>query len=253
MSPTLRFLRRFGPLLVLAAALGWALQSGLLGHLSLDELAARRRELTAFVAAHPMQALAAFVAAEFAVAMLGTPGSGVLTLAGGLFFGVWLGGAAALTGATAGSIVFFLVCRGAFGDVLARRAGPKVAKFEEGFRDNAFAYLLSLRLLPIAPMPLTNLAAALFEAPLRAFVAATAIGMIPMTLVIAGLGAGFGEAMARGERPSLKLAAEPHILLPLLGVTLLALLPAALALWRRRGRAVEFARRARASLPNRSR
>ena len=233
MDRALRLLRRFGPLLLVAAAVAWVLQRGLLRHVSLDELATHHATLAAYVAAHPWRSLALFVGADIAVTALSLPGSGVLSLAAGFLFGPWLGGAASLVGASIGSTIFFLVCRGAAGDVLARRFGPRVARLEERIRDNAFAYLLSLRLMPAVPLPLTNLAAGLFEAPFRAFVAATVIGMAPASLIFAGLGSALGSMFDHGQRPGADFFWQPQVLWPLVGLMVLALGPALYALLRR--------------------
>ena len=72
------------------------------------------------------------------------------------------------------------------GDVLLRRAGPRVQRLAEGFRRDAFSYLLFLRFLPIIPFWLTNLASALFGVPLRTFALATLIGDHPRDLRLRG-------------------------------------------------------------------
>ena len=237
MPRALRLLRRFGPLLLLAVALIATLTSGLLRHVSLDGLADHHAELAAYTAQYPWRSLALFAAIDIAITALWLPGSGVMTLAAGFLFGPWLGGLAALIAASIGSTIFFLVARGAAGDVLARRFGPKVAGLEARLRDNAFAYLLSLRLMPVMPLPLTNLAAALFEAPLRAFVGATLLGMAPACLIFAGLGAALGHLFDKGLKPSAGFFWEPQVALPLAGLMLLALGPALYGLLHRRLRA----------------
>ncbi|MDB5431177.1 MAG: hypothetical protein JWP35_2293 [Caulobacter sp.] len=235
----LRLARRFGPLLLLAVGLVVVLASGLLRHVSLDSLAAHHATLAAYVAQYPVRSVALFMAIDIAITALWLPGSGVMTLAAGLLFGPWLGGGAALLGATIGSTCFFLVCRGALGDVLARRFGPRVAGLEARLRANAFAYLLSLRLMPVMPLPLTNLAAALFGARLGAFLPATLLGMIPASLIFAGLGSALAALFDRGGRPDPHFFWQPQVMLPLAGLTALALGPALFALMRRRRAAAQ--------------
>jgi uncharacterized membrane protein YdjX (TVP38/TMEM64 family) len=230
----LHLLRRFGPLLLLAAGLVAALASGALRHVSLEGLAEHHAELAAYAARYPWRSLALFAAIDIAITALWLPGSGVMTLAAGFLFGPFLGGLAALIAASTGSTIFFLVARGAADDVLARRFGPKVAHLEERLRDNAFAYLLSLRLMPVMPLPLTNLAAALFEAPLRPFLASILIGMAPASFIFAGLGAALGNLFDRGLKPSAGFFWEPQVALPLAGLMLLALGPGLYGLLHRR-------------------
>jgi uncharacterized membrane protein YdjX (TVP38/TMEM64 family) len=66
----------------------------------------------------------------------------------------------------------------------------------EGFRTNAFSYLLFLRLVPLFPFVLVNLAAAFAAIPLSTFILATAIGIIPGTFVFASIGGGLDSAVA---------------------------------------------------------
>jgi uncharacterized membrane protein YdjX (TVP38/TMEM64 family) len=76
-----------------------------------------------------------------------------------------------------------------------RRAGPRVGRFAAGFRANAFNYLVFLRLVP-APYWLVNLVPAVLGVPLRTFVIATAIGIIPITVIFAVLGAGLDSVLS---------------------------------------------------------
>ncbi len=123
---------------------------------------------------------------------LSLPGGAILTVIGGLLFGVIVGSVAAAVGALVGATAIFLIARSAAGEFLTRRAGPFAAKLAEGFRADAFSYLLFLRLVPF-PFWLVNLASALFGVRLSTYVAATAIGIVPATVAFAAFGAGLGE------------------------------------------------------------
>jgi LPXTG-motif cell wall-anchored protein len=85
----------------------------------------------------------------------------------------------------------------------------------------------------VVPFWLLNLAPARVGMPFGAYAAATAIGIIPGTVVFAGIGAGLGEILARGERPDLGVILSAPILLPLLGLAGLSMLG---AWWRKRKR-----------------
>jgi uncharacterized membrane protein YdjX (TVP38/TMEM64 family) len=67
------------------------------------------------------------------------------------------------------------------------------------------------------------------------YAAATFIGIIPGTIVFTSIGAGLGDALARGEAPDLRVVLSPSIIGPLAGLAALALLPIALRRLRRRG------------------
>jgi uncharacterized membrane protein YdjX (TVP38/TMEM64 family) len=146
--------------------------------------------LRAAIADHTLLALVAFMAIYAGTVALSLPGGAVLTLAGGFLFGWFWGGVASILAATAGAIIVFLVARSALGELLAARAGPWLGRLRQGFQEDAFNYLLFLRLVPIFPFWLVNLAPALLGVGLLTYVLATAIGIIPGSFAysIAGKG-----------------------------------------------------------------
>jgi uncharacterized membrane protein YdjX (TVP38/TMEM64 family) len=227
------FFKRFGLLIVLVLLVVAALASGVTNHISLTELKARRAELSAFVDAHWAASLAVYGLLYATVVALSLPLALVMTLSGGFLFGPLPGGLAALTGATVGSTISFLACRTAFGDIITRKAGPTIAKLAEGFRENAFSYLFTLRIIPVAPLLLINVAAGLAEISTRTFVTASFLGMAPGSFVYAFLGSGLGTVFERGGEPDLHIITEPRILLPLIGLAIMALIPTAVRLVRR--------------------
>ncbi len=224
---------RLALLLLFALTAAGAFVLALRGGLSWASLAAHQAQLRGFAAANPAGAAAAYVLAYCAVVALSVPGGGILTIAGGLMFGPWLGGALAVCGAGSGAVALFVLARFVFGAWFARRFGPFAARLQEGLARDGFNYLLALRLVPVVPFWLVNLAPALLGMRLLPYVGATVLGIIPATLVFAGIGAGLADVLAAGRPPDSHLLFTPHIFLPLLGLALLALLP---ALWRRRKR-----------------
>jgi len=231
----MNWIKRFGPLIVVALAVAAVIASGLADHLSLAELKERRDQLQGFVALHPALSFGLYILIYIGVVSLSLPGALVMTLSGGFLFGPWLGAAAASSGASLGAAVIFMVCRTAVGDSLRGKAGSTIAKIEEGVRRDAFSYILTLRLIPVMPFWLVNLAAGFVNIPLRTFLAATVLGILPGSLVYSGLGAGLGEVFASGQEPNLRVIFEPHVLLPLVGLGLLSLLPVVLRRFRKSG------------------
>jgi uncharacterized membrane protein YdjX (TVP38/TMEM64 family) len=219
---------RWLPLAIVVAGLltGYAL--GLHHFFSLEALRRSQADLSAFVAAHEARAALAYLAIYIAAVALSFPGASFLTITGGFLFGAVIGTGLALMAATIGATIIFLVCRTSLGALLAEKAGPRMRRVQEGFRQNGFSYLLFLRLVPLFPFWLVNLAAALFGMRLVPYVLATAVGILPGTFVYAYVGRGLGTALGReGSLVSIELLVG----LALLGV--LALVPAVVRRLRR--------------------
>lgn len=232
---TSTLLRRFGPLAVIVILFVAAFASGLAGHLSLEELRERGTELQAFAHERPVLCTVIYLAVYIGSVAISLPGALILSLTGGFLFGPIGGGFAAVTGASGGSTITYLVFRTAFGDALRRKPGAFLTRVEEGFKGDAFSYLLTLRLIPAFPLLVVNVAAGLMNIRARTFVLASVVGMIPSSFVYAGIGAGLGHIFARGGPVTLETLLSPRVYLPIIGMGVLAFLP---PLWRhwRKGR-----------------
>ena len=216
----------FGALLGLLL-IAWA--SGLTGELSWDNLLARRGQLGALVAAHELAAPWLFIGIYAGVVALSFPGAAaIMTMTGGLLFGTWMGAASACVGATLGAVIVFLAARHALAGPLAARAGPWLNRFRAGLAKDGFLYVLGMRLMPVFPFWLVNLAPALLGMRLGPFAAATAIGIVPGSLVFASIGAGLDGVIAAGGQPRLTAG----LLLPLAGLGTLSLAPIAWRKWK---------------------
>ena len=226
------WLARLWPVALVLAALGLAYALGLHRYLSFETLGAQQRRLHDLVGAYPALAPAAFVLLYVVVVAASVPGSAVLTIAGGLLFGTALGAALAVAGATAGAVLLFLAARYAIGDWLAARAGPFMGKLRAELQRDGFSYLLAIRLIPVVPFWLANLAPALAGMRLAPFALATLLGIIPGTVVFSSIGSGVGTVLAQGGTPDLSIVFRPAVLLPLVGLALLSLAPIAYRKWR---------------------
>jgi uncharacterized membrane protein YdjX (TVP38/TMEM64 family) len=220
-------LRRLAPLAILLAAIGAFFALGLHDYLSFAALREHREQLLALVERYPVLAPLAFTLIYAAVIALSVPGGAILTIAGGFLFGVVPGTLLVLVGATVGATIVFLIARTAFGDALRARAGPRIRRMEEGFRQDALSYLLVLRLIPIFPFWLVNIVPAFLGVPLSTYVLGTFVGIVPGSLVYASVGNGLGAVFDAGRTPDLGIIFDPAILLPIVGLAVLALLPIA--------------------------
>src|SRR6476619_2658170 len=246
-------LRRLVPLIIVIAASAAVFAMGWQRQLSFEWLVRHHEALRAFIAAHEVYALVAYVALYIAAAALSIPVGVFLTMTAGILFGGVLGGAASVVGATIGAICIFLIAKSAVGDYLVRRAGPLAQKLAQGFRADAFSYLLFLRLVPIFPFWVINLVAALCGVRFATFAAATALGIIPPTFTFAFLGAGlhsvitaqqaaYSACVAAGRADCrlefhLHAAVTPELIAALAALGLLALVPVVVKYLRARSRA----------------
>ncbi len=162
-------------------------------YLGLESVKANRDALLAFTDAHYFLALViAFLAYAGAVAF-SLPGGLVLSLTTGFIFGRWAGTLLAVLAATVGATLVFLAARYLFADAARRRMGALGEKISAGFTENAFNYLLFLRLVPLFPFFLVNLAPAFTNISLRTYILGTFIGIIPGTFVYVNLGQTLGR------------------------------------------------------------
>jgi uncharacterized membrane protein YdjX (TVP38/TMEM64 family) len=219
---------RLLPLGLLVAAWIVFMLAGGYRYLTFSALAQNRDWLCGLVQQWGILAAFVYIMVYAMLVALSVPGAAILTIAGGFLFGTWMGGLCAVIGATLGATAIFLAARGGLGG-LAQRAGRFAGKLEAGFRADAFNYLLVLRLVPIFPFWLVNLVPALVGVRLPTYVLATFLGIVPGTFVYASLGNGLGSLV---EEPDLAIIFRPSLLVPIVGLALLALVPVGYKRWR---------------------
>ncbi len=242
-------LRRWWPVLGIGVAVAAAYGLGLHNYLSLETVALNRDLLKAFVASHMVLAIAIFMAAYVAIVALSLPVAAVMSVAGGFLFGWKLGVPVVVASATLGGFLVFEAVRSSFGHVFAKRSGPFLQKLSSGFSEDAFNYLLFLRLVPVFPFFAVNAVAGLCKVGRRTFLAATVIGIIPASIAYTWLGSGLDsiiDAQAARHRDCLESGAAEcnfhlelgalitrDIVLAFVALGVVALIPVAIKHWRR--------------------
>jgi len=197
-------------------------------YLSLETIKANRDSLLAFTRDHRLAMIAiAFLVYAAAVA-LSLPGALILSLTCGFLFGRWLGTAVIVAAATLGATIVFLAARYLIADWARSKLGTVGKKINDGFSANAFNYMLFLRLVPAFPFFLVNLAPAFTTIPLRTYVLATAIGIIPGSFVFVNLGGTLAHI------DSLKGLVSADVLAGLALLAAFALVPVAVQKYRAR-------------------
>ncbi len=146
-------------------------------------------------------------------------------MASGFLFGPALGTIYAVIGATLGATILFVIARASFRELFRNQQEGRLRKLADSFGRNALNYLLFLRLVPLFPFWIVNLAAAYVGMKVRVFAIATFFGIIPGTLVFSSMGSGLGDLLDQGEMPDVGIVFAPSIFLPLIGLAILALAP----------------------------
>jgi uncharacterized membrane protein YdjX (TVP38/TMEM64 family) len=137
----------------------------------------------------------AFVAGYTLAIAVGFSGL-ALTLAGGAVFGFWWGALVNTLGANLGATAAFWLARWLGRDGLNAWLGGRLAGIDRVTQQSGVAWLLRLRLIPIVPFNLLNFASGLTAMPWPAYVVATALGIVPGTLVYTF----FADAILGGSR-----------------------------------------------------
>ena len=219
------FIKRWLPVAVLLSGLVLFFVFDLNRYLSFELLREHRYELLGWIDDNGLVAIFSFIALYVLAIAFSLPGGTVMTVSAGFLFGTLLGTIYSVIGATIGATLLFLIAKTSLGLALKEKAGPWLNKLQAGFNENALSYLFVLRLIPVFPFWLVNLAPAFLGVQLRTYIVATFIGIIPGTLVFSLIGAGLGSVFDSGEAISLKGVLTPEIIAALLGLAMLALVP----------------------------
>ena len=188
-------------------------------YLTLQSLKENRQALLDYHAAHKFLMVTGFMTVYVIQTALSLPGAAILSLAAGAIFGSIMGTVYANIAATLGATLAFLVTRYLLRDAVLNRFGGKLEVINRELETRGFNYLLFLRLVPLFPFFLINLAAGLTRLPLRTFFLGTMLGIIPGGFVYVNAGA----SLATIE--SLSGIASPRVLGSFALLGLFALIP----------------------------
>jgi uncharacterized membrane protein YdjX (TVP38/TMEM64 family) len=157
--------------------------------LTLAALKANRQTLLDYYVAHKLAMVAGFMAIYIVQTALSLPGAAILSLASGAIFGSVMGTVYANIAATIGATLAFLVTRYLLADIVLNRFGSKLEGINRELEERGLSYLLFLRLVPLFPFFLINLAAGLTRLRLHTFFIGTMLGIIPGGFVYVNAGA----------------------------------------------------------------
>jgi uncharacterized membrane protein YdjX (TVP38/TMEM64 family) len=190
--------KRLAVLALVAAAIVAFFILDLKQYLSLEFFQASRARIDAFYATHPWQTAAAFLAIYIAVTALSLPGAAIMTLVGGALFGVVAGTILVSFASSIGATLAFLASRFLLRDWVRSRIGERMKPLNDGVaREGAF-YLFALRLVPIFPFWLINLAMGLTVIRTWTFYWVSQVGMLAGTVVFVYAGTQLGQFRISG-------------------------------------------------------
>ncbi|MFP6847925.1 MAG: FAD-dependent oxidoreductase [Pseudomonas sp.] len=162
-------------------------------YLNLEALKAQQVALNAQVAEQPWLAAGVFFLAYVAVTALSLPGAALMTLLGGALFGLIEGFVLISFASTLGASLAMLSSRFLLRDWVQSRFGQRLASIDAGVEREGAFYLFALRLVPLFPFFLINLAMGLTRLPLRTYWWVSQLGMLPGTLVYVNAGRELGQ------------------------------------------------------------
>jgi len=177
--------------IILAVILFKAL--GLGQYLTLEYLKASQDKFAQLYGENRLAVIATYMAVYIAVTALSLPGAAVMTLAGGAMFGFWVGLVVISFASTVGATLACFVARFLLQDWVQKKFGDKLSTINKGIEKEGAFYLFSLRLVPIFPFFVINLAMGLTTMKLLTFYWVSQIGMLPGTMVYVNAGKELGR------------------------------------------------------------
>jgi pyruvate/2-oxoglutarate dehydrogenase complex dihydrolipoamide dehydrogenase (E3) component/uncharacterized membrane protein YdjX (TVP38/TMEM64 family) len=202
--------------------------------LTLAYLKSQQHAFHAYYQAHRLWTLLAYFLVYVLVTALSLPGAAVMTLAGGALFGFWPSLVVVSFASTLGATLAMLVARFMLRDWVQGRFGDKLKAINVGIEKEGALYLFSLRLVPLFPFFLINLAMGLTPLRTATFYWVSQLGMLPGTAVYVNAGTQLGhlESAAGILSPALLLSFALLGLFPLMARKLLVLVKARQAMAR---------------------
>lgn len=193
-------------------------------YLTLETLKTYQSVVQEWTSQHYTAAIIIYIVVFFTLIACAIPCATFLTLLGGYLFGS-IAILYATFSITFGGMILFLSIRTAIGERVAAKATGWIKKIEDGFQENAFNYLLTLRLIPIFPCWISNIGAGVLNVPVLTFLGATILGVLPATIIYVMAGRGLDKVLMDNHTPILDIILTPSLILPLLGLAFLSLLP----------------------------
>ena len=204
-------------LIILIIALNYYFKS--INFFSLENIKANKNLLINFINKNLLSSIFIFSLIYILVVSLSLPGAAILSLTAGFLFPFPLSGLIVLTSATIGALINLLVCRYLLKDFFEQKFKKPMKKINQSIKKHGNNYLLTLRLIPLFPFFLINLAMGLTDISAIKFTIISFIGMIPGSLVYVYTGQSLSTINSTNDIIS------PNILISLILLGLFSLIP----------------------------
>ncbi|MCI0382239.1 MAG: VTT domain-containing protein [Chlamydiae bacterium] len=230
-----QIIRSFIPVAIIVFLMALIYFLGLHKYFYLETIKLKYMDLRNFVSQNPFTSPLIFIGVYILITALSIPVALILSLIGGfLFYQPW-STLYVVLGGTVGATLLFLAARTSLKSFLHEKTKKKhsrwLSKIEEGFAENGANYLLFLRLVPLLPFWLVNLAPAFLNVSIFTYIWTTFIGIIPGSFVYTQAGRGLGAILEKGDGFSLDVIFNTQLVIALVCLAIFSLLPIFIKKW----------------------
>ena len=174
-------------------------------YFNLDFFQAQREAITDFVEDRWLLSALVFFGLYVMVTALSLPVAAALTVIGGALFGLGWGLLLISFASSIGATLAFLVSRTLLQDWVQQKFPRAIASINRGVEKDGAFYLFSLRLVPLFPFFLINLAMGLTRMRVLTYYVVSQVGMLAGTALYVNVGAQLGQASSLPEVFSLNV------------------------------------------------
>lgn len=162
-------------------------------YLDLTNLKTQQEAFSEQVSANPWLIGGSYFFLYVLVTALSLPGAALMTLLGGALFGLFGGTILVSFASTFGATLAMLISRFMLRDWVQAKFSKRLMGINQEVEREGTSYLFALRLVPVFPFVLINLAMGLTKLPVRTFWWVSQLGMLPGTLVYVNAGRELGQ------------------------------------------------------------
>lgn len=217
-------LQKYIPLIALIFIGYYIWASGIYSYISLETLKENQSFLKIYVKENFIISILIYSLLYFTIVSLSIPAATIMTLVGGFLFGQLIGTICVVLSASFGACIIFLSTKFASRNSINTGYGSWTQKMKDGFHENAFLYMLILRLIPIFPFVIINIVSGILQIRLKTFFFGTLTGIIPATYIYVSVGVAM-QTLLNEDNFTPELLFKPEIFAALSGLGVLALLP----------------------------